>query len=88
MPASRCDVDHNIAWADGGHTSLSNNAPFCRGHHIVKHHADWTVRQIPGSGGAIEWTSPTGRRYVVEPERRIPAFRPDPASGAESSPPF
>jgi hypothetical protein len=88
MPASRCDVDHNIAWADGGHTSLSNNAPLCRGHHIVKHHADWTVRQIPGSGGAIEWTSPTGRRYVVEPERRIPAFRPDPPSGAESSPHF
>lgn len=82
VPASRCDVDHQVAWADGGETCLCNNAPFCKGHHIVKHHGDWLVRQVEGGGGAIEWISPTGRRYVVQPERRVPVFtvakRPEP----------
>ena len=76
MPASRCEIDHTIAWEHGGSTSLDNLAPICRGHHRVKHHGGWQVRQVPGSGGALEWTSPAGRQYVVEPERRIPVFRP------------
>ena len=76
MPASRCEIDHTLAWEDGGTTSLDNLAPICRGHHRVKHHGGWQVRQVPGSGGALEWTSPAGRRYVVEPERRVPVFRP------------
>ncbi|KAA9108506.1 DUF222 domain-containing protein [Microbacterium rhizomatis] len=75
VPASRCEIDHTVAWRDGGHTSLENNAPLCKGHHIVKHHGGWRVEQQPGSGGAIRWTSPTGRTYVVQPERRVPAFR-------------
>ena len=40
----------------------------------MKHHGGWRVEQIEGSGGAILWTSPTGRHYRVEPERRTPAF--------------
>ncbi len=88
VPASRCHIDHQVAWEHGGDTSLSNNAPFCEGHHIVKHHGGWIVRQLEGSGGAIEWISPTGRRYVVEPERRVPVFRVSPARGAEPAPPF
>jgi hypothetical protein len=76
MPASQCEIDHTIAWVIGGTTSLMNLAPLCKGHHIVKHHGGWTVRQIDGSGGALEWTSPSGRRYRVEPERRVPVFRP------------
>ncbi|MFT4134969.1 DUF222 domain-containing protein [Microbacterium sp.] len=73
MPASRCEIDHNVAWEHGGHTAVWNNAPFCKGHHIVKHHGNWTIRQR--DGGAIEWSSPTGRRYLVEPERPMPVFR-------------
>lgn len=81
VPASRCEIDHNVAWIDGGCTSLENHAPFCTGHHTVKHHGGWRVTQIPDSGGAIEWISPAGRRYVVEPERRVPVFTqsPEPA---------
>ncbi|GAA1986648.1 HNH endonuclease signature motif containing protein [Microbacterium pumilum] len=86
MPASRCEIDHQVAWEIGGETSLENHAPFCKGHHIVKHHGGWAVRQIEDSGGAIEWTSPSGRRYVVEPERRVPVFRVDPERGRESAP--
>lgn len=76
MPASRCEIDHTLAWEDGGTTSLGNLAPICRGHHRVKHHGGWQVRQVPGGGGALEWTSPAGRQYVVQPERRVPVFRP------------
>ncbi len=76
MPASRCEVDHTIAWEDGGTTNLENLAPLCRGHHKVKHHGGWQVQQVPDSGGAVEWISPLGRHYVVTPARRVPVFRP------------
>ncbi|HET6301155.1 HNH endonuclease signature motif containing protein, partial [Microbacterium sp.] len=76
IPASRCEIDHTVAWEHGGETSLDNLAPLCKGHHTVKHHGGWRVRQLPDSGGALEWTSPAGRRYVVQPERRVPVFRP------------
>jgi hypothetical protein len=74
MPASRCEIDHQIRWTDGGHTSLDNHAPLCQNHHLVKDNTDWTVTQIQGSGGAIQWLSPTGRRYIVQPERKVPVF--------------
>ncbi|NYE19198.1 HNH endonuclease signature motif containing protein [Microbacterium immunditiarum] len=82
IPASRCEIDHTIAWEYGGHTSLDNLAPLCKGHHTVKHHGGWRVRQVPDSGGALEWRSPAGRTYVVQPERRVPVFRPADAANA------
>ena len=82
IPASRCEIDHTVAWEHGGHTALENLAPLCKGHHTVKHHGGWQVRQLPDSGGAMEWTSPAGRRYVAQPERRVPMFRPADAHDA------
>ncbi|WP_439592051.1 DUF222 domain-containing protein [Microbacterium sp.] len=76
IPASRCQIDHTLAWEHGGETSLWNSAPLCQGHHTIKHHGDWSVQQIDGSGGSLEWTSPAGRRYLVKPERPMPVFRP------------
>ena len=87
MPASRCEVDHTIAWEHGGDTALENLAPLCKGHHKVKHHGGWQLKQIPDSGGAVEWTSPAGRRYVVEPERRVPVFAVS-SEGPSTLPPF
>lgn len=87
MPASRCEIDHQVAWVEFGETSLENNAPLCKGHHTVKHHGGWAVRQINGSGGAVEWTSPTGRRYTVQPKRRVPVFTVTPSSGVGNDPP-
>ncbi len=75
IPASRCEIDHRVAWEQGGETRLENLNPFCKGHHTLKHHGGWTVRDVGGSFGAVEWISPTGRRYVVQPERRVPVFR-------------
>lgn len=84
IPASRCQIDHSLAWKDGGTTSVWNLGPLCQGHHTVKHHGRWQIRQL--EGGDIEWISPTGRRYVVHSERRVPVFRPP--GGPESRPPF
>lgn len=91
MPASRCEVDHTVAWENGGETSLENLTPLCRGHHKVKHHGGWRLRQMPGTGGSVEWTSPSGRRYVVRPERRVPAFTisgTPPGADSADPPPF
>jgi len=76
IPAGRCEIDHTLAWEHGGTTALSNLTPLCKGHHTVKHHGDWNLEQLPDTGGAVLWTSPTGREYVVQPERRTPVFRP------------
>lgn len=83
MPAERCEIDHSVAWEIGGHTCLGNLCPLCTGHHTLKHHGGWTVAHVPG--GALRWTSPSGRSYVVEPERRVPAFT---AASPEAAPPF
>lgn len=88
IPAARCEIDHNISWESGGETKLTNLAPLCTGHHHVKHHGRWCVVQIEGSGGAMLWISPTGRRYRVEPERRVPVFVPAFVRAADDKAPF
>lgn len=77
MPASRCQIDHSIDWALGGETSITNTAPLCQGHHTIRHHGGWAIRQL--GDGSLEWTSPSGRCYIVQPERRMPVFFPDAA---------
>ncbi len=74
MPASRCQIDHTVAWEHGGETSVANTAPLCQGHHTVKHHGGWQITHL--GDGSLEWVSPHGRRYVVAPERRLPTFHP------------
>ena len=83
MPANRCDIDHTVAWEHDGHTSLTNLNPLCRGHHTLKHHGNWRVDHLPR--GALRWTSPTGRTYTVEPERRLPTFTTDPPATATAT---
>ena len=76
-PASQCQIDHSVAWADGGETSVTNTAPFCQGHHTVKHHGGWQITHL--GDGSLEWVSPHGRRYIVKPERHLPTFYPNAA---------
>lgn len=59
------DIDHTIAWADGGPTALWNLAHLCRRHHTLKHETDWTVEQLPG--GLLRWTAPTRRVHHDRP---------------------
>ncbi|QZY51625.1 HNH endonuclease signature motif containing protein [Leucobacter tenebrionis] len=89
IPTARCDLDHTIDAAKGGPTSTDNLAHLCRGHHTLKHHGGWHVRQH--RGGTLRWTSPTGRTHTDHPPGTGPslgsAAPPDPESfaGADSA---
>ena len=43
VPASRCDIDHVQAWAEGGTTSLDNLTCLCQAHHRLKHTPGWSL---------------------------------------------
>lgn len=64
--AINCDLDHTIAYADGGQSTVENLAPRCRKHHTMKHQTRWTVEQQPGKQRAV-WTSPTGYQREADP---------------------
>lgn len=87
----RCDLDHSVDHALGGPTCVCNLAHLCKGHHIIKHHGAWTVQQL--GGGALAWTSPSGRRSTDRPEPvvRFVADRdpgaPPPSDAAAKAPP-
>ncbi len=76
-----CDIDHTTAVTDGGRTIASDLGAVCRRDHRFKHDPDsgWTVHQP--SPGRFEWTAPTGRLHVVEPEPYDPL--PDPVPRTE-----
>ncbi|MFB8891717.1 HNH endonuclease signature motif containing protein [Microbacterium plantarum] len=59
--AIRCELDHTIDHALGGHTHVFNLAHLCQRHHSMKQFTKWEVRQV--GGGVLEWTSPLGRVY-------------------------
>ena len=75
MPARLCDIDHTIAYAEGGPTDRRNLAHLCERHHTGKHNSAWRVVQLPG--GILEWTSPTGRTYIDRPVSEV-AFATEP----------
>ena len=64
--AAACDLDHTVAWADGGSTTADNLSHRCRRHHTMKHQTMWRVDRPPGSERAV-WTSPTGHRREADP---------------------
>jgi len=64
-PASDCDLDHTIPYADGGPTHASNLKAYCRTHHLVKTFWGWGEKQLPD--GTLILTSPAGHTYVTTP---------------------
>lgn len=64
-PASDCDIDHTIPFADGGPTHASNLKCYCRIHHLVKTFWGWQDQQLPD--GTVILVSPSGRTYVTTP---------------------
>ncbi|CAI9413480.1 HNH endonuclease signature motif containing protein [Nocardioides sp. T2.26MG-1] len=61
-PSRGCDLDHAIAWADGGPTCSCNLVPLCRFHHRLKTHGGWTLHRT--GHRHFTWTSPHGRTYT------------------------
>jgi hypothetical protein len=62
--ARDCDIDHTLAWADGGTTSAGNLSHVCRHHHRLKHNTLWKAEHRPEG---ITWTSPTGAETRPDP---------------------
>ncbi|MET0899253.1 MAG: hypothetical protein ABWY45_15205, partial [Mycobacterium sp.] len=69
-PIEFCDLDHTIAWNDGGPTHGSDLKGYCRHHHLVKTFRDgWSEVQRPD--GTLILTTPTGRTYTTIPTSRL-----------------
>ncbi|NUJ87576.1 DUF222 domain-containing protein [Plantibacter sp. MCCC 1A11337] len=64
--ARACDLDHSVAWEDGGTTDVGNLACLCRHHHRMKHLPGWNLEH--GPGGVLDWTTPDGKRHRTEPD--------------------
>jgi hypothetical protein len=64
-PAWHCDLDHTIAYADGGPTHASNLTCLCRQHHLIKTFWGWHDHQLPD--GTLIWTAPSGQTYITTP---------------------
>ncbi|MDD9151929.1 DUF222 domain-containing protein [Plantibacter flavus] len=64
--ARACDLDHSVAWEDGGTTDVGNLACLCRHHHRMKHLPGWNLDH--GPGGVLEWTTPDGKYHRTEPD--------------------
>ena len=66
-PAYVGDLDHTIAYDQGGLTCECNLAPLCRHHHRAKQAPGWHLSQ--DQPGHMTWRLPHGRQYaaVVEP---------------------
>jgi len=64
-PAARCDLDHTLAWDQGGMTCECDLAPLCRQHHRCKQAEGWRLEQP--EPGVLVWRTPSGRSYVTMP---------------------
>ena len=67
QPARVCDIDHAIAWEDGGKTSNGNLGLLCRRHHRMKTHGGWNLASF--EDGSCQWTSPQGKIFYVAARR-------------------
>lgn len=66
-PATQCDLDHTIAFADGGATHAANLKCLCRLHHLLATFCGWRAQQLPD--GTVIWTLPGNQTYVTTPHR-------------------
>ncbi len=60
-PARQCDIDHILAWDDGGVTHEDNLCPLCRRHHTIKHNGYRLYRTDFG----LVWITPHGQAHPV-----------------------
>ena len=65
VPATDCDIDHSIPFAQGGATHAANLNCKCRTHHLAKTFLGWTEQQL--ADGTLIFSSPAGQTYVTTP---------------------
>ncbi len=83
--ADSCDLDHTEEYHRAhGETADGNLAPLCRRDHVVKTDGGFRLAQV--EPGVLEWTTPTGHRYLVRPGLDVPYERLARAAGPP--PPF
>jgi hypothetical protein len=63
--AARCDLDHTVAWDQGGLTCECDLSPLCRRHHRCKQAQGWRLEQP--EPGVLVWRTPAGRTYATTP---------------------
>ncbi|WP_269092181.1 HNH endonuclease signature motif containing protein [Arthrobacter hankyongi] len=83
-----CDIDHTIAWEDGGKTTLGNLELLCRRDHTAKHRGGWSLSQE--GHGRLHWSSRTGHCYTSDPDGSWTphrAQRPEPPKPDPHAPP-
>ncbi len=76
--ASRCDVDHTVAYdptGRAGPTSMANLGPLERTAHRAKTAGHWQADQP--EPGAFHWTSPMGFEYLVTGQGTVRTKTPD-----------
>jgi hypothetical protein len=59
--AEKSDLDHTVAWEDGGETSERNLVALCRRHHNLKTHLDWSYQLMPD--GSVVWLTAEGLEH-------------------------
>jgi len=64
--AEKRQLDHAIAWDDGGDTNPANLGALCQRHHQLKTHGGWHITNSRDDGSCT-WHSPHGRRYDHDP---------------------
>lgn len=63
MPSSDCDLDHRVAFAEGGPTTVDNLTPLCRHDHRLRHLDGWGYSPLPN--GDHRWSTALGRTYTT-----------------------
>jgi hypothetical protein len=66
MPATECDLNHEIPWAESHRTTIRELGPLCRHDHNNHHRHRWKLKQI--QPGYYQWTSPLGHTYTTGPD--------------------
>jgi hypothetical protein len=64
--AARSQLDHALAWDDGGTTNPANLGALCVRHHQLKTHGGWDLTRSHADGTCV-WRSPHGRQYEHSP---------------------
>jgi hypothetical protein len=63
MPATECDLNHEMPWKQAHRTTIRELGPLCRHHHVQHHRHGWKLKQV--EPGVYQWTSPLGHTYTV-----------------------